>query len=49
LIPGQPCLIVSSSGDLIAHGTPIATSKEMELFQKGIAIKVREGVLKDSS
>ena len=49
LIPGQPCLIVSSSGNLIAHGTPITTSKEMELFQKGIAIKVREGVLKDSS
>lgn len=49
LIPGQPCLIVDSKGNLIAHGIPITTSREMEFFKKGIAIKVKEGNLKISS
>ena len=49
LIPGQPCLIVDSKGNLIAHGIPITTSREMKFFKKGIAIKVKEGNLKISS
>jgi predicted RNA-binding protein (TIGR00451 family) len=49
LIPGQPCLIVDSKGNLVAHGTPLTTSKEMKSFKKGIAVKVREGVSKNPS
>ena len=47
ITPGQPCVIVSSSGDLIAHGVSLATSLEMSLFRKGIAVKVRDGALRE--
>jgi predicted RNA-binding protein (TIGR00451 family) len=49
LIPGQPCLIVDSKGNLVAHGIPMTSSTEMKFFKKGIAVRVREGVLKNSS
>lgn len=45
--PGQPCVIVSESGELVAHGTPKSTFSEMACFNKGIAVKVRQGLLKE--
>ena len=48
IIPGQPCLIVDSDGHLIAHGIALTSSKEMNFFKKGIAVKVRDGVLKNN-
>jgi len=45
--PGQPCIVVSSSGDLVAHGVAQSTSMEMACFKKGIAVKVRDGALRE--
>ena len=46
LIVGQPCLVVSAKGELIAHGVANATADDMAFFDKGIAVKVRDGALK---
>tara|TARA_Y100001935_G_scaffold230507_1_gene210928 strand:+ start:213 stop:515 length:303 start_codon:yes stop_codon:yes gene_type:complete len=46
LIPGQPCLVIDSTGSLIAHGIPITTHLEMSYLRKGIAVRVREGAVK---
>tara|TARA_Y100000590_G_scaffold456206_1_gene606351 strand:+ start:123 stop:524 length:402 start_codon:yes stop_codon:yes gene_type:complete len=46
LIPGQPCIVVDSKGDLVAHGTPITTHLEMAHMRKGVAVKVRAGAMK---
>jgi len=46
LIPGQPCLVVDGDGGLIAHGTAMATAREMTHLKKGIAVRVREGALR---
>ena len=48
LIPGQPCLVVDSRGRLVAHGTPLATPFEMAFLRKGIAVKVRDGAMRDA-
>ncbi|MBL17204.1 MAG: hypothetical protein CL767_08460 [Chloroflexi bacterium] len=48
LIPGQPCLVVDSHGGLVAHGTPLATPFEMAFLRKGIAVKVRDGAMRDA-
>tara|TARA_B100000686_G_C16778630_1_gene970266 strand:+ start:45 stop:2177 length:2133 start_codon:yes stop_codon:yes gene_type:complete len=48
LVPGQPCLVVTSEGDLVAHGTPLTSHFEMAFLGKGVAVKVREGALKHS-
>ena len=45
LIVGQPCLVVSTKGELVAHGVANATADDMAFFDKGIAVKVRDGVL----
>ena len=45
--PGQPCVVVSQEGDLVAHGVPTSTTLEMATFKKGIAVKVRDGCLKE--
>jgi len=45
LIPGQQCIVISSSGELIAHGIAITTSLEMRYMKKGIAVKVKNGNL----
>lgn len=45
IIVGQPCLVVDSDDNLIAHGISNATSDEMELMLKGVAVKVRDGAL----
>jgi 7-cyano-7-deazaguanine tRNA-ribosyltransferase len=44
LRPGQPCLIINSSGELIGHGISRVDENEMMAFRKGIAIRVRDGV-----
>jgi 7-cyano-7-deazaguanine tRNA-ribosyltransferase len=46
LTPGQPCIVVDSNGALVAHGTPITTHLEMSFLRKGVAVKVREGAMK---
>ena len=46
LTPGQPCLVIDSAGSLVAHGIPITTHLEMSYLSKGIAVKVREGAMK---
>ncbi|HJM13517.1 MAG TPA: tRNA guanosine(15) transglycosylase TgtA [Candidatus Thalassarchaeaceae archaeon] len=48
LIPGQPCLIVDKEGSLVAHGTSLSTSLDIQFKRKGIAVKVRDGALKES-
>ena len=47
LIPGQPCLVVDDEGALVAHGTAVTTSNEMSHLLKGVAVRVREGALRD--
>tara|TARA_B100000579_G_scaffold153778_1_gene124956 strand:+ start:3601 stop:5769 length:2169 start_codon:yes stop_codon:yes gene_type:complete len=47
LIPGQPCLVVDSNGELVAHGIPMTTAREMAFLKKGIAVRVRDGALKN--
>ena len=47
LIPGQPCLVVDSNGELVAHGIPMTTAREMAFLTKGIAVRVRDGALKN--
>ncbi len=47
LIPGQPCLVVDSNGRLVAHGIPMTTAREMAFLTKGIAVRIRDGALKD--
>ena len=46
LTPGQPCIVVDSTGALVAHGTPVTTHLEMSFLRKGVAVKVREGAMK---
>jgi len=46
LIVGQPCLVVDSEGNLVAHGIANATDDDMSFFTKGIAVKVRDGAMK---
>jgi archaeosine-15-forming tRNA-guanine transglycosylase len=47
LIPGQPCLVVDSNGELVAHGIPMTSAREMAFLTKGIAVRVRDGALKN--
>ena len=49
LIPGQPCLVVDSNGRLVAHGIPITSAREMAFLTKGIAVRVRDGALKNKN
>tara|TARA_B100000614_G_scaffold192619_1_gene173739 strand:- start:178 stop:825 length:648 start_codon:yes stop_codon:yes gene_type:complete len=44
LIVGQPCLVVDDKGNLVAHGIANSTSDDMAFFDKGIAVKVRDGI-----
>lgn len=46
LIPGQPCIVIDSTGKLVAHGIPLTTHIEMSYLRKGVAVKVREGAIK---
>ena len=44
---GLPTLVVDSSGALVAHGVPTSTAEEMQRFSKGIAVRVRGGVVNE--
>jgi len=46
LIVGQPCLVVDSDGNLVAHGLANATADDMAFMTKGVAVKVRDGAMK---
>ena len=48
LTSGQPCLVVDSEGDLVAHGIAVTGAREMAFLTKGIAVRVRDGALKDN-
>ena len=48
LTPGQPCIVIDSNGALVAHGTPITTHLEMSSLRKGVAVKVKEGAMKQN-
>ena len=45
LFPGAACLVLDPSGHLVAHGVSRCTSEEALLFEKGIAIRIRGGLL----
>ena len=45
--PGIPALIVDTSDALVAHGIPTSTAEEMGRFRKGIAVRVRGGVVNE--
>ena len=47
LVPGQPCLVVDDEGTLVAHGTAVTSPREMAQLSKGVAVRVREGALRD--
>jgi archaeosine-15-forming tRNA-guanine transglycosylase len=47
LIPGQPCLVVDSEGNLVAHGIAVTGARDMAFLSKGIAVRVRDGALKE--
>ena len=49
LAPGQPCIVIDSTGTLVAHGTPLTTHLEMSYLRKGVAVKIREGAMKQDS
>jgi archaeosine-15-forming tRNA-guanine transglycosylase len=44
LRPNEACLIVNSKGELLGHGVSQCTSEEISTFQKGVAIKTRDGI-----
>ena len=44
LRPNETCLIVNSKGDLLGHGISQCTPKDISTFQKGVAVKTRDGI-----
>jgi archaeosine-15-forming tRNA-guanine transglycosylase len=44
LRPNETCLIVNVKGDLLGHGVSQCTPEEIATFQKGVAIKTRDGI-----
>ena len=42
--PGDTCLIVNQSGELLGHGISNGTVRDMETFQKGVSVKTRGGL-----
>ncbi|MGB1585416.1 MAG: tRNA guanosine(15) transglycosylase TgtA [Thermoplasmatota archaeon] len=44
LRPGDECLIVDGSGDLVAVGQALMNAEEMLDFENGVAVKVRDGI-----
>ena len=49
LVPMDEVMVVDSSDDLVAIGRALQVREEMLAFEKGIAVKVREGIKKRSS
>jgi len=46
--PMEEVTVVSEEGEVLAVGKAILTGKEMKAFKKGVAVKVRRGVEKES-
>jgi archaeosine-15-forming tRNA-guanine transglycosylase len=44
LTPGLPCLVEGPDGTFLGHGTTLTTAAESERFNKGVAIKMRDGI-----
>ena len=44
LTPGLPCLLESEDGTFLGHGVALCTASEAHCFEKGIAVKVRDGI-----
>ena len=44
LNPGLPCLLESEDGTFLGHGVALCTASEAHCFEKGIAVKVRDGI-----
>ncbi|MCA1811342.1 MAG: pseudouridine synthase [Halobacteriales archaeon] len=44
LRPGDECLVVDEQDTLVAVGQVLLNAEEMADFQKGMAVKVREGI-----
>jgi archaeosine-15-forming tRNA-guanine transglycosylase len=44
ITPGRTCLIVNQKGELLGHGLSNCNSEEFATFNKGIAIKTRDGL-----
>ena len=40
-------LFVDSNGELVAHGIPLTSARDMAFMTKGIAVRVRDGALKN--
>jgi 7-cyano-7-deazaguanine tRNA-ribosyltransferase len=49
MLPGLPCVITDESGEFLAHGIAKCTDWEAAAFQKGVAVKVKEGARIDAS
>ncbi len=47
LVPMDEVMVVDSSDDLVAIGRAVLTKEEMLAFEKGVAVKVREGVKRE--
>jgi Prefoldin, molecular chaperone implicated in de novo protein folding, alpha subunit len=45
IIPGNEVMVVNESDDLLAVGKAFMIREEMLTFKRGIAVKVREGIL----
>jgi archaeosine-15-forming tRNA-guanine transglycosylase len=48
LRPGSPCLVLGPDGALIAHGVAQCTQQEATAMEKGIAVRVRGGLVPSS-
>ena len=44
ITPGDTCLIVNQTGELLGHGISNGTVDEMKTFRKGVAVKTRGGI-----
>ena len=46
--PGEEVVVLDGEGRVIAVGRAVLTGREMKLFRRGVAVKVRSGVLEES-
>lgn len=44
--PGSEVIVVNDEDELLAVGKAILNGKEMKLFKRGVAVKIRRGVIK---
>ena len=49
ILPGLPCAVTNESGEFLAHGIAKCADWEAAAFQKGVAVKVKEGARIDAS